>query len=230
MDALVSKPAIVVALVGVLLVALLGVQAVGAQTAPPQPATATGKLLGNAGFAYLGGVRVFAAAVLWNRLEPQFHEFYVNKSLDDLTFLMPSLYLIQRLDPSFVQSYYNAAFILGKRGQWDDAFRVAKEGIANNPRSGLMRANYIQLLLLQDKKANLDLAYEQAVVGVAPSATYDNIDDEYESLAVFRAVFDLQGRQDLVSAIQQRLEQLEGEGAQATGLEHDHDGNGQPDH
>ena len=229
MDAWLSKPLSVVAVVVVLVVALLGVQAMATAAAPPQPVANTGQLLGDAGFAYLGGLRVFAAAVLWNRLDAQFDGFYESKRLEDLTFLMPSLYLVQRLDPHFVQSYYNAAFILGMRRQWDEAFQVAKDGVGNNPTSGLMRANYVQLLLMRDKKANLSQAYRQAIAGVR-TGTYDSIDDEFESLAAFRTVFDLAGRRDLVATIDQRQAQLREQGAQATGLSHDHNGDGTPDH
>lgn len=218
MDRLLDRRVLVVAIVLALLAAIVGLQALGSATAPTQPVTNTGRLLGNAGFAYLGGLRVFAASVLWNRLEPQFDDFYQSKHLQDLTFLMPTLYLVQRLDPTFVQSYYNAAFILAMRGQWDEAFRVAREGVRNNPNSGLMRANYAQVLLLKDKKVNLAEAYKQAQAGIRPTMTYANADDEFESLGVFRTVFDLYGRKDLVQAVQGRLEQLKQAGAQANGF------------
>lgn len=230
MDAVLNRPVAVVVVIALLLGALVGIQGVAAATAPSVSATDAGKLLGATGFAYLGGLRTFAAAVLWNRLEPQFHEFYATKSLGDMTFLLPSLYLVQRLDPNFVQAYYNAAFILAKRGQWDEAYRVAEDGIANNPTSGLMRANYVQLLLLQDKNANLDKAFAQALQGSSADATYESPDDEFESVAVFRTVFSLAGREDLVAAAQRRLDELGAAGAQATGLGHDHDGDGNPDH
>ncbi len=230
MEGILSRPLVVVAIVVLLIAALVGIQAVATIAAPEQPVASTGKLLGNTGFAYLGGLRVFAAAVLWNRLEPQFDEFYQAKKLKDLTFLMPNLYLVQRLDPTFVQAYYNAAFILGRRGQWDEALRVAKEGIQKNPNSGLMRANYAQLLLMQDQKGNLPEAYKQALIGLGPDMTYDNMDDEFESVAIFRVVLKLAGREDLAAAASQRLDELKGAGAEATGLSHDHDGDGSPDH
>jgi tetratricopeptide (TPR) repeat protein len=230
MEAFLSKPTLVVGLVAVLIAALVGVQGVATLAAPNDSVASAGRLLGDTGFAYLGGLRVFAAAVLWNRLEPQFDQFYQDKKLKDLTFLMPNLYLVQKLDPTFVQAYYNAAFILGRRGQWDEALRVAKEGIEKNPKSGLMRANYAQLLIMQDQKDNLPEAYRQALVGVGPDITYDTMDDEFESVAIFRVVFNLAGRKDLASAASRRLDALRSAGAEATGLSHDHDGDGSPDH
>ncbi len=219
-----SKPVVLVAIIVALLFALVGVQGLAASVAPAQPVAKTGQLLGDAGFAYLGGLRVFGAAVLWNRLEPQFDQFYDRKQVKDLTFLMPSLYLIQRLDPQFVQSYYNAAFILGQRGQWGEALGVARDGIANNPASGLMRANYVQLLLMQDKQANLAEAYKQSLAGIGPEMTYATPDDQYESLAIFRTAFKLAGRTDLVTAIETRLAELEAAGAQPSGLGRSQDG------
>ena len=230
MEGVLSRPLAVAAIVALLIAALVGIQAAATMTAPDQQVTSAGKLLGNTGFAYLGGLRVFAAAVLWNRLEPQFDEFYQDKKLKDLTFVMPNLYLVQKLDPTFVQAYYNAAYILGRRGRWNEALQVAKEGIQNNPRSGLMRANYAQLLVMQDQKGNLSEAYEQALIGLGPDMTYDNMDDEFESVAIFRVVLKLAGREDLAAAASQRLDELKGAGAEATGLSHDHDGDGSPDH
>ncbi len=219
MDAVLSKPVAVVLIVVLLVGALVGVQAVAQIAAPAAASTTdTAALLGNTSFAYLGGLRIFAAAVLWNRLEPQFDEYYRTKRLQDLTFLLPSLYLVQMLNPNYVQAYYNAAFILAKRGQWDEAFRVAREGIKNNPRSGLMRANYVQVLLMRDVTGNLNAAYDEALAGISAGMTYDTIDDEYESLGIFRNVFEKKGRSDLVAALRARQAQLRAAGAQGGGL------------
>lgn len=220
-----------VAVVAVLLVAvLLGAQFIAAQNTPASGVASTGRTIGQAGFAYLGGLRTFGAAVLWNRLEPQFHDYYAGRKLKDQTFLLPTMYIVQRLDPQFVQAYYNAAFLLAQRGSWEEAYRVAQEGIENNPRSGLMRANYVQLLLYQDKIANQDKALEQATIGLGPDIVYANPDDEFESLGVFRVPFRAAGRADVVAAIDQRQDQLRAEGGTPSGLDHDHDADGKPDH
>jgi hypothetical protein len=225
MERLVSKPLITVVLIVALLVSLVAVQGIAHAAAPAEPVASTGRLLGSTGFAYLGGLRIFAAAVLWNRLEPQFDGYYSSERLGQLTFLMPTFYLVQRLNPQFVQAYYNAAFILGMRKQWDEAFRVAREGIANNPDSGLMRASYVQVLLMKDKKANLSEAYEQSLLGIRPNMTYDNVDDEFESLGVFRGVFAQAGNAALEAATQQRLDKLRSEGAQGNGFGAQTEGN-----
>jgi tetratricopeptide (TPR) repeat protein len=218
MESVLSKPLVLVAIILVLVAALVGIQSAASASAPQQPVASTGALLGNAGFAYLGGLRVFAAALIWNRLEPQFDGYYRSKQLQEATFLMPSFYLVQKLDPTFVQAYYNAAFILAMRDQWDEAFQVARDGIANNPNSGLMRANYAQVLLLKGDRTDLPEAYKQALAGIAPDMTYGSIDDEFESLAVFRSVFGKTGRKDLEAAVLQRLDQLRAQGARGSGF------------
>lgn len=225
-----ERPALIAATIALLLVALLGVQYAAQSVAPPGGVSSAGRTIGQAGFAYLGGLRTFAAAALWNHLEPQFHKYYRTTKVRDLTYLLPSLYLVQKLDPQFIQAYYNASFILAQRGAWDEAYRIADQGIASNPRSGLMRANYVQLLLYQDKKANLDKALKQAVIGLGPNMVYANADDEFESLGIFRAVFRLIGRTDIVAAIDRRQAELRAAGASPTGLAHDHDADGTPDH
>lgn len=220
-----------VLLIAVLLIAaLLGAQLMATRNAPASGVASTGRAIGRAGFAYLSGLRTFAAAVLWNRLEPQFHDYYAGRALKDQTFLLPTMYVVQELDPQFVQVYYNAAFLLAQRGSWDEAYQVAEEGIANNPRSGLMRANYVQLLLYQDKEANQAKALEQSTIGLGPDIVYANPDDEFESLGVFRVPFRRAGREDVVTAIDQRQAELRAQGGTPTGLQHDHDGDGSPDH
>ena len=58
-----------------LVAVLLGAQAVAALSAPAEPVASTGATLGRTGFEYIGGLRKVVAATLWNRLDPQFHEY-----------------------------------------------------------------------------------------------------------------------------------------------------------
>ena len=60
----------VVVIAVVLVVVLLLSQGLATVTAPPGGLASTGRVLGQTGFAFLGGLRTFAAAVLWNRIEP----------------------------------------------------------------------------------------------------------------------------------------------------------------
>ena len=97
----------------VLLVAILGAQALAAFSAPPGADRLDGSARSaRTGFEYLGGLRKFAAAALWNRLEPQFHEYGNGKSIDQRLEFLPTMRLVQMLDPQFEQAYYVSAFML----------------------------------------------------------------------------------------------------------------------
>ncbi len=170
--------------------------------------------MGQTGFAYLGGLRTFTAAILWARLEPLFHGYYGGKSIKELKEFLPTMRLVQALDPQFEQSYYNAAWIVAQRGDMEEALAIAREGVKNNPNSGLLRANYVQLLILDDKVSNLDEAYENAVFGLSPEAQWANIDDQFEGYAIFRTVFTLRGDDATADKINGVLERMRADGAQ----------------
>ncbi len=192
-------------LVALALVAvLLSGQALGTASAPAGALASTGKVMGQTGFAYLGGLRTFAAAVLWNRLEPIFDGYYAGRDLAELPEFLPTMRLVQSLNPQFEQSYYNAAWFLYRRGRMDEALKIAREGIANNPRSGLLHANYVQMLIIDDKVGNLETAYKSARIGVGPDALWMNADDQFEGLGIFRVVFALKGDQATVNKIDKR--------------------------
>lgn len=196
-----------------LVLVLFAGQALAAASAPTGGIASTGRVMGQTGFAYLGGLRTFAAAVLWNRLEPLYHGYYSEKKVSQLKEFLPTMRLVQTLDPQFEQAYYNAAWIVAKRGHVQDAVVIAREGVANNPRSGLLHANLVQILLLQDKRKNLDEAYRNAIIGLRPDTIWANSDDEYEGYAIFRTVFKLKGDQQTVDKINATLEQLRTQGA-----------------
>jgi tetratricopeptide (TPR) repeat protein len=203
-----------VAVVVALVIVLFAGQALATASAPAGGLAATGRVMGQTGFAYLGGLRTFAAAVLWNRLEPLFHGYYNGKEVSQLKEFLPTMRLVQALDPQFEQAYYNAAWIVARRGRIDDAIDIAHEGITNNPTSGILHANYVQILLMKDKKKNLEEAYKSAVIGVGPTARWATADDQYEGYAIFRTVFKLKGDAVMVGKINKVLEQLSAQGAQ----------------
>jgi len=197
-----------------LVIVLLAGQALAASSAPVGSVASTGRVIGQTGFAYLGGLRTFAAAVLWNRLEPIFHGYYGGRDLSRLPEFLPTMRLVQTLDPQFEQVYYNAAWFLYRRGRMDEALKIAREGIANNPRSGLLHANYVQMLMIDDKVGNLETAYKSAVFGVGPNAIWMSADDQFEGYGIFRTVFKLKGDQATVDKINQTQANLRSQGAQ----------------
>ena len=203
-----------------LLVAIMAAQALAAFSAPPDATVSTGATLGRTGFEYLGGLRKFAAAALWNRLEPQFHEYGNGKSIDQRLEFLPTMRLVQMLDPQFEQAYYVSAFMLSRIGRVPQALQIAREGIEKNPNSGLMRANYAQILLIQDEVKNLPEALKQATAGTAPGTKWANSDDQFEGYGIFRTVFKLAGDQAAARKMTEVQKSLSIQGA-GIGVERD---------
>jgi hypothetical protein len=198
----VSLTLVVVALVALLLAS----QALATYSAPSGSVQSTGSLLGHTGFEYLGGLRRFVAAVLWNRLEPQFHQFGSGKIQERPEFLT-TMRVVQLLDPQFEQSYYVAAYVLAEIGRTDEAITVARDGLENNPKSGLMRSNLIQILMRQDRQQNLPEMVKLAREGSAPDMTWANDDDKFEGYGVFATILKLGGDE----AASQRLKAAQAE-------------------
>lgn len=210
-----------------LVLVLFASQALGVATAPDVPTTGTGEVLGHAGFAYIGIFRTYAAAVLWNRLEPVFHGYYSGVPLKDQKFMIPTVFMVQALDPQLEQPYYLGAYTLADMGDFKDALALAKRGVKENPRSGLLRANLAQILLMQDPVKNLPEMKRQADAGLSPDMTWTTPDDFYEGLAIFRTVYRRAGDTATVNRIQAAMDELS---AKIDLGDHDHDGDGVPDH
>jgi hypothetical protein len=215
-----SKSGWIALAVILLLVSIVGAQALAAASAPSGATVATGAMLGQTGFEYLGGLRRFAAAALWNRLEPQFHEYGNGAPIDKRVEFLPTIRMVQMLDPQFEQAYYVAAFMLARLGRSTQALETAREGVAQNPKSGLMRANYAQMLIMQDKVKNLPEALKQAKAGTQPGTTWANADDQFEGDGIFRNVFKLAGDTAAVQKMNEEQKKLGGQGG-GLGVERD---------
>lgn len=216
-------------LVAVVLLAVLLMSQLGAAaSAPAQPPAATGKVMGRAAFAYLGGLRTFTAAVLWNRLEPQFHAYYESGSIEDLDYMIPTLAIVQKLDPQFIQAYYLSSYIVAKKEGYPTGIELAREGVRNNPRSGLMRANVAQLLLLDDFERHQEELLEHAKVALSDQSQWKDADEVYEGYVVFRDVMRKSGKTKVAEALDDQLKVLREDGAGEG--DHDHDGDGKQDH
>jgi surface antigen len=211
-------------LVAIALVAvLLGAQALAAGAAPEGGRSETGRVLGKTGFAFLGGLRTFGAAVLWNRVDPVFHEYYSGVTLKEQLFALPTMQLVTILDPQFIQAYYVASFTLMERGEEEVALRIAREGVANNPDSGLMLANLAQLLMMEDRDKNLPEMVALAESGLSDQAQWSNADDLFEGLVIFRSVYAVAGDESMAERLRVAVEELHDSG-QLTDHDHDHDG------
>jgi hypothetical protein len=205
-------PAYVFALgVCLALVLIIGAQALAETAAPPVRQMSQAKLIGQTGFAYLGGVRMMAAGLLWGGLDAQWHQYGTGRIVDRLD-LLPSIRIVQLLNPQLEQPYYYTSYVLAKFGRMNDALDLAREGIKNNPRSGLLRANYIQLLLMRRNKRDLPLMLEQARIGLGPNIEFVNDDDAFESLGIFSVPFQLSGDTASVNAIKAMQERMRQQG------------------
>lgn len=196
---------------------IVGAQALAAASAPTSTQLSQGRVIGQAGFAYLGGLRMAAAGMLYQRLDPQFHQYLTDKALQDRVDLLPSIRIIQMLNPQLEQPYYYVSFILALRGRMGDAIALAKQGVENNPTSGLLRANYVQLLMMQDRKANLPEMLRQTQIGLGSSATYTSLDDQFESYGIYRTVYDLAGNKQMAQTLDSEQKRLVSAGAKSGG-------------
>jgi len=185
----------------VLLFALLfGAQALAAASAPAGGVASTGRVIGQTGFAYLGGLRTFAAAALWNRLDPIFDGYYQGFDASFQTFL-PEVYLVQTLDPQFQPSYYVTSYWLLKTGRPKQALDLAELGLKNNPDAGLMNATLAQVLFLEAKGHPSPRVVQLARKGITDQVTWRNSDDQFEGYGIFGAILNQAGDKRAAAAI-----------------------------
>jgi len=224
---LLDNKRMLVAIAGGLVLAILAAQALAGITAPAQGVASTGRVLGRTGFAYLGGLRTFAAAVLWNRIEPQFHEYYGGVPIEQQTYMIPTLRLVVALDPQFAQAYYISSYIVYQHSH-SEGLALAKDAVRSNPNSGILRANLAQLLFLEDKTANRGEILANVKAGLSPAATWLDPAQQYEGSAMMMQVLDSLGETRAAQAVSRRLDQIRSSGAELG--DHDHDQDGEQDH
>lgn len=215
--------------VAVALVALLlASQALASTNGPVASGRQTGSSIGRAGFAYLGGLRTFAAAVLWNRIEPIFHGYYSGVSLTKQKYMIPSLYMVILLDPQFTQAYYMASFMVGRMVTADEGIALARQGVRNNPESGLMHANLAQLLYMQDKKRHRTEILRNITAALDKKSTWIDNEERYEGYVLMARMLDTMGFKGDAAKIDAVLARMRADDI-GTGS-HDHDGDGVQDH
>jgi hypothetical protein len=187
------------------LVLVLGGQALADVAVPDVPNGAlTGQAMGRAGFAYLTGLRQFAAALLWNRLEPQMHQYYGGDiGLGKMVFMLPSIKAIVTLDPQFVEAYYVAPEILIDSGlepgvspaeaatRLQTGLALAREGAENNPKSGVALSSYAELLFTRGKDLQAALPY--AVASLQPDVIWRTDEERWDQYALLRDIFTVDG-------------------------------------
>lgn len=209
-----THPTARTALAIMLLIALLlAGSAIATANRPPGGVAATGRLIGQTGYAYLGGLRTFAAAVLWNRLDPQFDQYYNTGFDKNFAVFLPTIHLVLSLDPQFEQAYYVTSYWLERTGRTEEAIQLAREGLAKNPSSGLLTANLAQLLFIHAKDVDKPELLSLATRGIGPDVRWANTDDQFEGYGIFRAIFHSFGDTAAADAIKKVQEVLRANGA-----------------
>jgi tetratricopeptide (TPR) repeat protein len=195
-------------LVGVALIAcLLGGQALADASIPARSGTQAGVTFGRAGFAYLTGLRRFAALLVWNRLEPQFHEFYLGQPLKYQTYLLPNLRLVLLLDPQFIQAYYMAPWIVRDNGHVEDALAIARDAVVDNPDSGLLHTSLAQILYLEKREQAESV--RQADLAMRQNQLWADATEQWQGMKILADIYahaGLQEKADLAIAVTKQLE------------------------
>lgn len=192
-----------------------------------------GELVGGATSSYLTGIRRFAAAALWNRTDPILHNYYQGVGFDDQLYLLPTIAMVQALDPQLVQPYYIGAWMLVRNDRLEEALEMAERGVRENPDAGILYVNLAQLQYLYAD--DLDAAVETGVRVLEHEMWWTDFEEKYNAYPALRALFAKAGRDDLVEAVNVELEYMDIEakdrlGSDPSAHEHDHDGDGKPDH
>jgi tetratricopeptide (TPR) repeat protein len=195
-------------LVGLALVAcLLGGQALADARIPARSGLQAGATFGRAGFAYLTGLRRFGALLLWNRLEPQFHEYYLGQPLKYQTYLLPSLRLVLLLDPQFIQAYYMAPWIVRDNGHTEDAIVIARDAVVDNPDSGLLHTSLAQILYLE--KRDQAESVRQADLAMRQNQLWADATEQWQAMKILADIYAHAGmpqKADLANVVATQLE------------------------
>jgi len=218
----------VLAIVLLFSVVLVG-QSLADSAVPAATSTGTQEAVGRASFAYLTGIRVFIAEVLWNRIDPILHEYYSDVPLRKQTYMLTTFNAITLLDPKFAPPYYIGPWILAREDEPRAALDLAAQGVENIPDSGLLRSSYAQMLLLYGD--DLDLAVKQADIAAGDSVSWADAIEQHDAYGILRFVYLRAGMQAKADALLVTIEELDAQiGDQLPEEGHDHDGDGKPDH
>jgi hypothetical protein len=198
---------------------------------PDASAAATGQAVGRAAASYLSGIRIFAAAVLWNRIDVVYHSYYRDVGLSDQRFIMSTIAIVQALDPTAVQSYYIGAWVLVRNDRVADGLAMAERGVINNPEAGILRTNAAQLRMLfgDDLEGAVEMA--KTILDDTSGMVWTDAVEEHNAYPILGAIFRAAGRDDLDAIVQAELLRIDQEAGDLLGDDdHDHDHDGVPDH
>ena len=207
----------------------LGGQAMAEGLVSDTSGTDINRSVGRAASSYLTGIRVYAAAALWNRIDPLSHNYYGGVGLDDQLYMLSTIAAVQALDPHAVQSYYVGAWILVRNDRVADGLEMARRGADENPTSGIALTGCAQLLYLYGE--DLEEAADVAERALGPGVQWADSTEQHDAYAVLRDIFKAAGREDLYAFLVAEIKYLGSLPVDAPpSPAHDHDGDGVPDH
>jgi len=183
------------------LVLALGGQALADSLVPDASGAATNRAVGKAASSYLTGIKTFAAAVLWNRIDTLLDNYYSGVSLEDQRYMLTTIAVVQELDPTAVQSYYVGSWLLANNDRLDEGLAMGERGIEANPTAGVLRVSLAQLLQLNTN--DMDRAVELAESALSDDMVWENGSQQATGYLIARAVFTAAGRDDLAATAQE---------------------------
>jgi len=211
------------------LVAALSGQYVSDNSLDSSSSTATVQAVGRASNSYLTGIRTYAAAVLWNRIGPLMHGYYEGVPLADQHYMLSNIALIEWLSPTFAPAYYVGPWILVRNDKVDDGMAMAKRGVERIPDSGMCRASYAQLLLIEQD--DITGAVEQGKAALDPTMVWTDAVEQMNAYASIAQIFRQAGESELADYVAAEIDRIDATvDNNASDDIHDHDGDGKPDH
>lgn len=212
------RATVAVAVLVCLAVGLVG-QAAGETALKGTESVQTTDVLGRATGSYMTGFKTFAAAALWNRLDPLLHHYYRHVPLDAQTYMLTTISLVESLDPYMVEPYYIGSWVLVRNHKPKAGLAMAKLGVANNPNSGILLENLAQIQDLTFK--DLDGAVKTGELIFTRKVYWTDDVEAGNAYPILIAIFKKAGRQDLVKRAQAAAAELDARGVN-TSITDDH--------
>ncbi|KAF0209136.1 MAG: hypothetical protein FD171_777 [Actinobacteria bacterium] len=211
-----------------LLVVLAG-QYAGDSIMGAQSSTATVAAVGRASTSYLTGIRTYAAAVLWNRIEPLLHGYYDGVPLTEQRYMLSTIALVEWLSPSFAPAYYVGPWILIRNDKVAEGMAMAKAGVEQAPDSGMCRQSYAQLLVLESK--DLRGAVVQATAALGPGIVWADATEQVNAYASLEQIFRQAGETAQADFVKSEIDRIDASIENSSTEDvHDHNGDGVSDH
>ena len=213
----------------VFLVVALSGQYVSDASLESGSSAATVQAVGRASNSYLSGIRIYAAAVLWNRIDPLLHGYYDGVPLADQRYMLSTIALVEWLSPTFAPAYYVGPWILVRNDRVDDGMAMAKRGVERIPDSGMCRASYAQLLVIE--KDDLAGAVEQGKAALGTTMIWTDTAEQMNAYASISQIFRQAGETELADYVAAEIDRIDATVDNGASEDiHDHDGDGKPDH